>query len=152
MKCITERSEIAKAITLGKKVVYVEDISACRTEYGWLLGKIKIANSVITADRYIFRNEKKLVTCSYGTCIKSDFGWHDIAEIAANANLPIIEPNSTFVLVIGKKEAGQCSARKGLVMAINTGKVQLGTDEPLVIREDMCGMLIAMNENIDRKN
>ena len=37
-------------------------------------------------------------------------------------------------------------------MAINTGKVQLGTDEPLVIREDMCGMLIAMNENIDRKN
>ena len=150
MKCITERSEIAKAITLGKKVVYVEDISACRTEYGWLLGKIKIADfGFITADLYIFRNEKKLVTCAYGTCIKSNFGWHDIAEIAANANLPIIEPNSTFILVIGKKEAGQCSARKGLVMAINTGKAQPGTDEPLIIREDMRGMLIAMNENID---
>ena len=37
-------------------------------------------------------------------------------------------------------------------MAINTGKAQLGTDEPLAIREDMRGMLIAMNENIDRKN
>ena len=33
MKYITERAEIAKAINLGKKpVVYVEDISACRTE------------------------------------------------------------------------------------------------------------------------
>lgn len=155
MKYITERSEIARTINLGKKpVVYVEDISACRTDYGWQLGKIKItANSgFITADLYIFRDEKKLVTCSYGACIKSDFGWHDIAEMATNANLPIIEPNSTFVLVIGKKEAGQCSARKGLVMAINTGKAQLGTDEPLVIGEDMRGMLIAMDENIDRKS
>lgn len=155
MKYITERSEITSTINLGKKpVMYVEDIAACRTEYGWQLGKIKItANSgFIPADLYIFRDEKKLVTCSYGTCITSSFGWSNIAEMAANANLPVIEPNSTFILVIGKKEAGLCSAKKGLVMAINTGKAQFCTDEPLVIREDMRGMLIAMDENIDRKN
>ena len=155
MKYITQRTEIAEMINLGKMpVVYVTNLAACRTEYGWRLGKIKIAANCgfLVADLYIFRDEKKLVTCSYGACITSSFEWSNIVEMATNANLPIIEPNSTFILVIGKKEAGQCSARKGLVMAINTGKAQLGTDEPIVIGEDMRGMLIAMDENIDRKS
>lgn len=154
MKYITERTEIAKAINLGKMpVVYVADLAACRTDYGWKLGKVKIADFRLhyRGPLYLPRR-KKLVTCSYGTCITSSFGWHDIAEMAANANLPIIEPNSTFVLVIGKKEAGERSARKGLVMAIDTGKAHPHTSEPIAIREDMRGMLIAMNENIDRKN
>lgn len=68
--------------------------------------------------------------------------------MAANANLPIIEPNSTFVLVIGKKEAGERSARKGLVMAINTGKAHPHTSEPIAIGEDMCRMLVAMGEDM----
>lgn len=129
MKYITERSEIAKAINLGKMpVVYVADLAACRTDYGWNLGKVKIAdNPGVVTDLYIFRDTKKLAACSYGTCLKSSFGWSDIAEMAANANLPIIEPNSTFVLVIGKKRPER-SARKGLVMAIDTGKAHPRTD------------------------
>lgn len=61
MKYITERTEIAKAINLGKMpVVYVADLAACRTDYGWKLGKVKIADNsgFITADLYIFRDEK----------------------------------------------------------------------------------------------
>ena len=149
MKFITEITEIAKTINLGKMpVVYVEDIAACKTDYGWRLGQVKISAKFgfIVADLYIFRDTKKLVTCSYGTCLKSSFGWSDVAEMATTANLPTIAPYSKFVLVVGKKDADEHRTKKGVVMVIDTREPQLNTDEPIAIEEDMRGMLAALEE------
>lgn len=151
MEYITERSEITQALNFGKMpVVYVADLAACRTDYGWNLGKVKIAGgfAFIVAELYIFRDKKELVTCTYDACIKSEFGWNDVAEMATNANLPVIAPNSKFVLVAGKKETGERRARKGIIMVIDTGKAQFNTDEPISIGEDMCRMLVAMGEDM----
>ena len=150
MEYIKDRQEIAKAINFGRyPVVYVEDITACRTDYGWRLGKVKIASWkgwYYHADIYIYSDEQKIVTTSYGACLSSRFGWCDVAEMAKNAAAPELKPNSEFVLVIGKKKEGERVSHKGAVVLVKTGAAQLGTDYPLVIDEDASGLLRALGE------
>ena len=147
MNIIKERTEVAKAINFGKyPVVFVEDIAACRNEYGWNLGKVKIASGrgyFIHADLYIFKDAMKLVTMSYGACLTDRFGWTDVEEMAQNANAPELKPNEKFVLVVGKKGMMQ---KAGFVLLIDAGATQIHTSEPIVIREDMKRVLFMLSE------
>ena len=150
MEYIKDRQKIAKAINFGRyPVVYVEDVAACRTDYGWRLGRVKIASGkgwFYPADLYIYSDERKIVTTSYGACLSARFAWGDVAEDAKNAVAPELRPNSEFVLVIGKKKEGERVSKMGAVLRVKTGAAQLNTDYPLVIDEDASGLLRALGE------
>ena len=146
MNFLINREEIAAAINFGKyPVVYVEDIDAARNEYGWNLGKVKIKTErgyYIHADLYIFKDEKKFTTVSYGLCLTDRFGWSDVEEMAENAIAPELKPNDKFVLVVGMKGA----KKSGFVMMVETGDAQFHTSNPLKIKEDaaMTGAFLYM--------
>lgn len=136
MNYLINREEIAAALNFGKyPVVFVENIDAAKNEHGWNLGKVKIKTDrgyYIHADLYIFKDEQKLTTASYGSCLTDRFGWSDVEEMAENANAPELKPNDKFVLVVGMKGV----KKSGFVLLVETGDGQFHTSTPLQIKND----------------
>ena len=107
MKLLKERQEIAMAINFRKYPVLKIDL-ADADEYGLKGCKVGINAGTfrnglprtVDAVLRVYRDEKKLTTASYGTCISDSFGYSDYTKIVENAQAPLIGPDQDVVIAI----------------------------------------------------
>lgn len=115
MKILRDRQEMAMAMNFGKYPVVEIDL-ADRDEYGLVSKPVRIDNGTfkdglpywIESEIRIFRDEKKIVFRGFGSCLKSSFGYSDIANMVRNANAPLIGKDTEFVLWVHNSETGDC--------------------------------------------
>ena len=112
MRCLTERTEVAKALNFNTRPVV--DIDFANEEnliymQGELVGfkaKVRVPwtyNGQTLYDKSNlkwFDDEKKITIGNWGCCLSSSFSYQDVEEMVEYANAPILDKNMEFVLVL----------------------------------------------------
>ena len=119
MKFLTERTEIALAMNIGKYPVLELDVTKNQfkigTEiHGFKGSKVRIKtmyqNETLFYDGELvwFTDEQRIEVSGHGTCLKAGFGYEDIMEDLEIANTSIVDAGQEFILILHNSLTKNC--------------------------------------------
>lgn len=124
MKYLTNRHEIAEAINFGKYPVLTLDREnrpykkerpdsdyaiGCRVRVAWDHANPRYAGMTTHGALYI--EGGKLKISGEGACLSASFGYSDVIEMAAEANVPIVHAGQKVVVVENWPSVKTCTVR-----------------------------------------